>query len=61
MMFLSICVAPLNIVGKCKMTYGIRDTGTRQGDMRYMDINLFVILGRLDINILVIWKGLKYT
>ena len=41
------------------MTYGIRDTGTRQGDMRYMDINLFVILGRLDINILVIWKGLK--
>ena len=67
MMFLSICVDPLNIVGKCKMTYGISHRGTRQGDMRYVDMNIFVILGRLpkmgrlDINILVIWKGWKFT
>ena len=60
MMFLSSCVDPLNIVRKCKMTW-ISHRGTRQGDMRYVDINIFVILGRLDINILVVWKGWKYT
>ena len=59
MMFLSICFNPLNIVGKCKMTNGISHRGTRQGDMRYVDMNIFVILGRLDINILVIWKVWK--
>ena len=58
-MFLSICVDPLNFVGKCKMTYGISHRGIRQGDMRYVDINIFAILGRLDINILVIWKVWK--
>ena len=61
MMFLSICVDPLNIVGKCKMTYGISHRGTRKGDMRYVDIDIFVILGRVDINISVVWKGWKYT
>ena len=43
------------------MTFGISHRGTRQGDMRYVDINIFAILGRLDINILVVWKGWKYT
>ena len=55
--YIHMCWSYLNIVGKCKTTYGISHRGTRQGDEH---INIFVILGEQSLSY-TFWISYSYT